>query len=75
MGSNLVLELLRTFSSVTVLAIDSINDYYDVKIKEWRLQEIEKEVKNHTNSKWNFIKGNITDKSLIDKVFTEFKPQ
>ena len=57
-GSNLVLELLRTLSSVNILGIDSVNDYYDVKIKEWRLQEIEKEAKNHTNSKWNFIKGN-----------------
>lgn len=74
-GSNLVLELLRTFSSVNVLGIDSINDYYDVKIKEWRLQEIEKEAKNHVNSKWDFIKGNIADKNLIDKIFEEFKPQ
>ena len=49
--------------------------YYDVKIKEWRLQEIEKEAKNHTNSKWNFVKGNIADKVLIDKIFKEFKPQ
>ena len=41
-GSNLVLELLRTLSSVKIPGIDSVNDYYDVKIKEWRLQEIEK---------------------------------
>ena len=74
-GSNLVLELLRTLSSVNILGIDSVNDYYDVKIKEWRLQEIEKEAKNHTDSKWNFVKGNIADKSLIDKIFEEFKPQ
>lgn len=74
-GSNLVLELLRTFSSVNVLGIDSVNNYYDVKIKEWRLQEIEKEAKNRTDSKWNFIKGNIADKNLIDRIFEEFKPQ
>lgn len=74
-GSNLVLELLRTLSSVNILGIDSVNNYYDVKIKEWRLQEIEKEAKNHVNSKWNFIKGNIADKNLIDKIFEEFKPQ
>ena len=74
-GSNLVLELLRTLSSVNILGIDSVNDYYDVKIKNWRLQEIKKEIKNHVNSKWNFIKGNIADKSLIDKIFEEFKPQ
>lgn len=74
-GSNLVLELLRTLSSVNILGIDSVNDYYDVKIKEWRLQEIEKEAKNHVYSKWNFIKGNIADKNLINKIFEEFKPQ
>ena len=74
-GSNLVLELLRTLSSVNILGIDSVNNYYDVKIKEWRLQEIEKEAKSHVNSKWNFIKGNIADKNLIDKIFEEFKPQ
>ena len=74
-GSNLVLELLRTLSSVNILGIDSVNDYYDVKIKEWRLQEIEKESIKHINSKWTFVKGNIADKNLIDKVFNDFKPQ
>lgn len=74
-GSNLVLELLRTLSSVNIIGIDNVNDYYDVKIKEWRLQEIEKEVKLHQNSTWKFIKGSIADRSLIDKLFKEFKPQ
>lgn len=73
-GSNLVLELLKTLSSVNILGVDSVNDYYDVKIKEWRLQEIEKEAEKRLNSKWNFIKGNIADKNLIDKIFREFKP-
>lgn len=74
-GSNLVLNLLKNYSSISIIGIDSINDYYDVKIKEWRLQEIEKEAKSHINAKWNFIKGNIADKNLIDKIFEEFKPQ
>ena len=74
-GSNLVLELLRTLDSVNIVGIDNVNDYYDVKIKDWRLQEIEKEVKKHSNSTWKFIKGSIADKILIDKIFEEFKPQ
>lgn len=74
-GSNLVLELLKTLSSVNILGIDNLNDYYDVKIKEWRLQEIKKESENHSNSKWNFIKGSIADRDLINKIFEEFKPQ
>ena len=74
-GSNLVLELLRTLSSVNIIGIDNVNDYYNVRIKEWRLQEIEKEAEKHQNSTWKFIKDSIADKSLIDKLFKESKPQ
>ncbi|WP_206763312.1 NAD-dependent epimerase/dehydratase family protein [Clostridium perfringens] len=73
-GSNLVLELLKTQESVHIIGIDNMNDYYDVSIKEWRLKEIEKEVKNHKYSTWKFIKGSIADKSLIDDIFATYKP-
>ena len=71
-GSNLVLELLRTASGVRIVGIDNMNDYYDVSIKEWRLTEIENEVANHTDSTWKFIKGSIADKALIDELFTTY---
>ena len=51
-----------------------MNEYYDVKIKEWRLNEIEKEVKNCQESSWKFIKGSISDKNLIDEIFKIYKP-
>ena len=51
-----------------------MNEYYDVKIKEWRLNEIEKEIKNHSESSWKFIKGSISDKNLIDEIFKTYKP-
>ena len=51
-----------------------MNDYYDVSIKEWRLQQIEKVSLEHKDSKWTFIKGNIADKELINRVFDEYKP-
>ena len=73
-GSNLVLELLRTQSSITIIGIDNLNDYYDVSIKEWRLSEIEKEVSLHPESSWYFVKGSISDKALIEKIFEEHKP-
>lgn len=73
-GSNLVLELLKTLKSVNIVGIDSVNDYYDVKIKEWRLEELEKEAKAHKDSTWKFVKGNIADRGLIDSIFAEFKP-
>ena len=73
-GSNLVLELLRTVSPVHIIGIDNMNDYYDVSIKEWRLKEIEKTVAEHTDSTWTFIKGSIADKALVEKIFAEYKP-
>ncbi|MDM0554491.1 protein CapI [Clostridium perfringens] len=73
-GSNLVLELLKTQEVLNIVGIDNLNDYYDVSIKEWRLNEIEKEVRKHNDSTWKFVKGSIADKTLIDKIFEEYKP-
>ena len=73
-GSNLVLELLKTIHPIHIIGIDNMNDYYDVSIKEYRLNNIEKEIKNHTNSSWKFVKASIADKSWIDKLFSEYKP-
>lgn len=73
-GSNLVLELLKSNLIVHIIGIDNMNDYYDVSIKEWRLAEIEKCAKEHPESSWTFIKGSIADKALIDKIFEEYKP-
>lgn len=72
-GSNLVSELLRTVSSIHIVGLDNMNDYYDVSIKEYRLAEIEKLATEHPASKWTFVKGNIADKSLIDALFVEHK--
>ena len=68
-GSNLVKELYNRFSDIKVIGFDSVNDYYDVNLKEYRLTEL-KNFKNFT-----FIKGNIADKALVEKVFEEYKPE
>lgn len=73
-GFNLVLELIKTQSLLTIIGIDSLNDYYDVSIKEWRLSEIQKCAEKHPDSTWTFIKGNIANKSLIDSIFRDYKP-
>lgn len=73
-GANLVLRLLKRESGVDIMGIDSLNDYYDPSLKDFRLEEIEKETRNHPDCKWSFIKGNIADKRLVDDIFTEFKP-
>lgn len=73
-GSNLVLELLRSMSSVKIIGLDNMNDYYDVSIKEYRLQQLDKSSAEHADSEWVFIKGNLADKALIDKIFADYKP-
>ena len=73
-GSNLVLELLETQSPISIIGIDNMNDYYDVSIKEWRLKEIEGCVDKHNDSDWTFVRGSISDKQLVDKIFGEYKP-
>ncbi len=71
-GSNLVMELLRTVRQATIVGLDNMNDYYDVSIKEYRLQEIDKLAATKPDSKWIFVKGNLADKALIEQLFTDY---
>ena len=68
-GSNLVRRLLADHKDITVIGIDSVNNYYDVRIKEWRLESLAKD------SRFVFIKGSIADKSLIESTFEKYKPE
>ena len=72
-GANLVLRLLKELSSGTIISLDSMNDYYDPSLKEYRLRQIEEAAQNNP-AKHIFIQGNIADKELINKVFSEYKP-
>ena len=72
-GANLVMELLNTVENAHIVGIDSVNDYYDVSIKYYRLDEINKAAEK-SSSKWTFDKGNIADREFIDRIFTDFKP-
>lgn len=73
-GSNLVLELLRTQSPINIVGLDNMNHYYDVSIKEWRLSEIEKCAAKHPESTYQFYKGDLADKAMIDQIFAKHKP-
>ena len=73
-GANLVLRLLRDGQSVSVLGIDNLNDYYDPDIKRFRLAEIERTAQLNPGSSWRFVKGDIADKTLIDILFEDFRP-
>ena len=70
-GANLVMELLRGTAAVTIVGLDSMNDYYDVSIKEYRLTEIEKLARKALNSRWHFVKGNLADRALLEQLFQE----
>lgn len=74
-GSNLALELLEHHSPIHIIGIDNMNDYYDVSIKEYRLNKIKSMADSHLESTWTFIKGSISDKQLIEEVFEKYKPQ
>lgn len=73
-GFNLVLNLLNSIKRIQIVGIDNMSDYYDISIKEWRLTKIEGMAADNTGSTWNFIKGSIADKILIDKIFLTYKP-
>lgn len=73
-GSNLVNELLKTAEPAKIVGIDNMNDYYDVSIKEYRLKETEKLALKKGAGVWEFIKGNIGDKALIEEVFSKYRP-
>lgn len=72
-GANLVMKLLREIENIHIIGLDNLNDYYDVTIKEWRLLEIDNWEAKKKNS-WTFIKGNVADKALVERIFEQYKP-
>lgn len=68
-GANLVKRLLMDFTDIVVVGIDNMNDYYDVGLKESRLQALLE------NRRFVFIKGNIADRALVEDVFATHRPQ
>ena len=67
-GANLVRRLYEMAEDITVIGLDSVNDYYDVSLKEYRLQELAK------YPTFTFIRGNLADKALIDRIFADYRP-
>ena len=67
-GANLCMKLLTDFDSIRVVGLDNINDYYDVKLKEYRLSLLSK------FDNFIFIKGDISDKETVENVFDEYRP-
>ena len=73
-GANLILKLLRTVTPIHIVTLDSRTDYYDVSIKDWRLEQIRKEAQTHPDSSFEFVLGDISDRGIIDEIFTRHQP-
>ncbi|MDU6770148.1 MAG: GDP-mannose 4,6-dehydratase, partial [Veillonella sp.] len=71
-GANLVMSLFNNIENSLIIGVDSVNDYYDVSLKEYRLQQIVSSVKH--NNQWIFKKGNIADKEFLQSIFDGYKP-
>ena len=68
-GSNLAKRILTTVEGAKVVGLDNMNHYYDVRLKEARLDELNK------FENFSFVKGNLADKETITTIFEQYKPQ
>lgn len=67
-GSNLAKRILKEEKDTQIIGLDNLNEYYDIKIKEWRLAELNK------FSNFKFIKGDLADKETVENIFKEYHP-
>ena len=72
-GANLSLRSAVAGEDITVIGLDNMNDYYDVKLKEWRLEQIHKAAMSNPKA-WKFIRGDIADKEMVDDIFKTYHP-
>lgn len=72
-GANLVMQLLHEYEGIHIVGLDNVNDYYDVSLKEYRLQQID-ELLTKVSGSFTFVKGNIADKAVITEVFANYRP-
>ena len=69
-GANLAKRLLNEFVTVKVIGIDSITDYYDIRLKQERLDEL-----SRYGERFVFVKDSIANKTAIEDIFSAYKPQ
>ena len=74
-GAALVGKLLTDVQGVRLVGLDNMSDYYDISIKEYRLSEIGRLASELPGSGWTFVKGSIADRTLVERIFAEYKPE
>ncbi len=72
-GANLVKRLFKEMTEGTIIGLDNLNNYYDVSLKEYRLRELETLHSQFSTINYQFFKGSIADKDLINKLFTDYQ--
>jgi nucleoside-diphosphate-sugar epimerase len=72
-GAYLVTELVKRYPDCRILGIDNMNNYYDVWIKEYRLDRIAEAVTD--DDQFELVRGDISDRDVVDRIFSEFKPE
>lgn len=73
-GSNLVQQIITSAPNAQIVGIDNLNSYYDVSLKKFRLQRLDALASQTVGCRWEFIKGDLSDKTLIDRIFTQYNP-
>ena len=72
-GANLVKRLLKELQGATIVGVDNMNAYYDVSLKEYRLQKLSDSCDSCSKNNWIFVRGSIADRNLINKLFAEYQ--
>jgi len=72
-GANLVKRLFKEMKKGTIVGVDNLNDYYDPSLKEFRLKQLDDLSRKQSAVSYNFVKGSIADRELINKLFEEYK--
>lgn len=67
-GSNLAERLLKEIEGIKIVGLDNMNDYYDVRLKEYRLEKLS------SSEAFSFVKGNLADKEVVNSIFEKYKP-
>lgn len=68
-GASLSMRLLKDFPGAHIVGLDNMNDYYDVSLKKWRLEQLE-----NVGGDWKFVRMDISDKQKLDGLFSDFRP-
>lgn len=74
-GGRVAEKLIKNCKGTQIVGIDNCNDYYDVSLKEYRLEKIQKIADENTGNKWTFVRKSIADKTFVDEVFSRFNPE